>query len=87
MKKKRSHAGSNASIIFLSVVIIYLDFLLSSNILFLLVPFFMVGLMDVLCKKCRSWTFRVNSLFIWLLILLGYDYMIAFRQTYPVIGH
>ena len=87
MKKKRSHAGSTASIVFLSVVIIYLDFLLSQNILFLLIPFVVVGLMDVVCEKCRSWTFRINSLFICLLILLSYDYMIAFRQTCPVIGH
>ena len=80
------HTGSNLAIIFLCLVIIYIDTLLSKNILLLFIPLGFVIIIDMVCKKCRNWTFRINELFIYLLILLSYDFMIAFRMTYLNIG-
>ena len=86
MAKGNRHTGSNLVIIFLCLTIIYIDTLLSKNILLLLIPFLSVIIIDIVCKKCRNWTFRINGLFIYLLILLSYDFMVLSRMTYPNLG-
>ncbi len=61
-------------------------FFLKNNGLLFLIPIVVIGLVHIICEKCRNWTFRINTLFVLSFFILMFDIATALSNQYENFG-